>query len=247
MKLRARSASSHTHATCVLACFLAAQVVDVVRETSKGFVRGHFVTEELEEEEEDSRSRGRLRAWGGGSSAGASLSGQSQGSAWNGGGSMGAGSGRHLVVEFQNENLLAYLLPAEDVATAPAAPFITHSSTTPQPSPGGEGALPTAPAEAAHPASGADLPQQGRVMPLACVPDLICSLETASGRAVATEELRYGLRLSVITLPAHALLLTPEALAVAGPAAFGYSGDMEHGIGNVRSLAAATAWAGPWA
>ena len=184
-------------------------------------------------EEEDSHIRGRLRARGGGGSVGA--------------GSGAQGSGRNFVVEFQNENLLAYLLPAEDIPTAPAAPLITRPSTSPQPSPGGEGALPTAPAEAAHPASGADLPQQGRVMPLACVPDLICSLETASGRAVATEELRYGLRLSIITLPAQALLRTPEALMVVGPAAFGYSGDVEHGIGNVRSLAAAIARDGPGA
>lgn len=34
--------------------------------------------------------------------------------------------------------------------------------------------------------------------------------------------MRYGLRVSVIGLPAHPLLTTPEALAVVGPAAFGH-------------------------
>ncbi|KAK9820469.1 hypothetical protein WJX72_010677 [[Myrmecia] bisecta] len=58
---------------------------------------------------------------------------------------------------------------------------------------------------------------------VASVPDLICCLETHDGRPVQTEELRYGLRLSVVGLPAHPLLRTPEALAVVGPAAFGYA------------------------
>lgn len=60
---------------------------------------------------------------------------------------------------------------------------------------------------------------------LACVPDLICILETGSGLAVATEEVRYGLWVSVVALPAHPLLRTDAALKVVGPAAFGYSTD----------------------
>ncbi len=47
-------------------------------------------------------------------------------------------------------------------------------------------------------------------------------LPAAGGEAVATEELRYGLRLAVLLLPAHPLLKTPEALRVVGPQAFGY-------------------------
>ena len=43
----------------------------------------------------------------------------------------------------------------------------------------------------------------------------------AGGHPVATEELRYGMRLAVICLPADAMLLTPEALQVVGPRAFG--------------------------
>lgn len=60
---------------------------------------------------------------------------------------------------------------------------------------------------------------------LACVPDLICILETSSGLAVATEEIRYGLWVSVLVLPSHPLLRTPTALEVVGPAAFGYPSD----------------------
>ena len=35
--------------------------------------------------------------------------------------------------------------------------------------------------------------------------------------------MRYGLRAAVVGLPAHPLLTTPAALAVVGPAVFGYT------------------------
>jgi DUF917 family protein len=54
------------------------------------------------------------------------------------------------------------------------------------------------------------------------VPDLICILNLEDGEPVGTELLRYGLRVAVLGLPAPAELKTPEALAVVGPAAFGY-------------------------
>jgi DUF917 family protein len=57
---------------------------------------------------------------------------------------------------------------------------------------------------------------------LGCVPDLICVLDTSTGAAVATEEVRYGLLVTVVVLPAHPLLRTHPALQVVGPAAFGY-------------------------
>lgn len=47
-------------------------------------------------------------------------------------------------------------------------------------------------------------------------------LNNTDGLPVATEEVRYGLRVTVSALPAHPLLTTPEALAVVGPAAFGH-------------------------
>jgi hypothetical protein len=199
-------------------------VVDIARETSGGFVRGHFVMEEAA----DGRSPGQPGMGGG-----------------DGGGSSGGrGRRRRLVVEFQNENLLAYMLPEEAPSPLPSATPLqppeggAPSSATLQPPFSPPSATPSQPPEADAPTA-APSPTAVPVLPLACVPNLICSLETSSGCAVATEELRYGLRLALLALPAHELLRTPQALQVVGPAAFGYSGDAERGIGNVRSLGAA--------
>ena len=57
---------------------------------------------------------------------------------------------------------------------------------------------------------------------IACVPDLICMLETETGEPITTEQLRYGLRVTVLGIPCTDKFRTPEALAVVGPAAFGY-------------------------
>ena len=56
------------------------------------------------------------------------------------------------------------------------------------------------------------------------VPDLIVILDVDTGHAITTEVLRYGQRVAVLALPSHALLRTPEALAVVGPQAFGLDG-----------------------
>jgi hypothetical protein len=61
---------------------------------------------------------------------------------------------------------------------------------------------------------------------IATVPDLICLVDSETGRPISTEETRYGLRLSVLGLPCTPLFRTPEALAVVGPLAFGY--DVEY-------------------
>jgi len=55
------------------------------------------------------------------------------------------------------------------------------------------------------------------------VPDLICILNQDDGEPIGTEMLRYGLRVSIIGLPAPKELKTDIALAVVGPAAFGYA------------------------
>lgn len=57
---------------------------------------------------------------------------------------------------------------------------------------------------------------------LAVVPDLICVVDEDSAEPITTEVVRYGLRVAVLGIPAPAQLTTPEALAVVGPAAFGY-------------------------
>ncbi|MBI3930180.1 MAG: DUF917 domain-containing protein [Armatimonadetes bacterium] len=56
---------------------------------------------------------------------------------------------------------------------------------------------------------------------VASTPDLICLLDER-GEPVTTEVVRYGLRVSVIGIPAPAALRSPQALEVVGPAAFGY-------------------------
>ena len=57
---------------------------------------------------------------------------------------------------------------------------------------------------------------------LASVPDLIILLDLESGEPITTEVLRYGFRVAVLGVPAHAKLKTKAALKVVGPAAFGY-------------------------
>lgn len=57
---------------------------------------------------------------------------------------------------------------------------------------------------------------------IACVPDLICVLESDTGEPITTEQLRYGLRVNVLAIPCTDKFRTPEALKVVGPAAFGY-------------------------
>ncbi len=55
-----------------------------------------------------------------------------------------------------------------------------------------------------------------------CVPDLIVVLDVDTGLPITTEVLRYGQWIAVLALPCDDLLRTPKALAVVGPAAFGY-------------------------
>lgn len=61
----------------------------------------------------------------------------------------------------------------------------------------------------------------------ASVPDLIIVLDIDTGMPITTELLRYGQRIAVIAAPCHPLLRTGQALAVIGPAAFGYD-DIEY-------------------
>lgn len=56
---------------------------------------------------------------------------------------------------------------------------------------------------------------------LCTTPDLISILDQ-DGSAVGTHELRYGLRVSVVSMPADPLWKTEEGMAIAGPKGFGY-------------------------
>lgn len=57
---------------------------------------------------------------------------------------------------------------------------------------------------------------------LATVPDLISLVDEDTGEPVTTEEVRYGLRVAVISMPCSPLWTTPQGLITVGPAAFGY-------------------------
>ncbi|KND86230.1 hypothetical protein TOPH_09138 [Tolypocladium ophioglossoides CBS 100239] len=56
---------------------------------------------------------------------------------------------------------------------------------------------------------------------LCTTPDLITVTDASSGSALGTHELRYGLRVAAIAMPAHPLWLTEAGLKIGGPAAFG--------------------------
>ncbi|HEV2334871.1 MAG TPA: DUF917 domain-containing protein [Stellaceae bacterium] len=57
---------------------------------------------------------------------------------------------------------------------------------------------------------------------IAMSPDLICVLDTVTGHAAGTETIRYGMRVTVVALPAPPVFLTPKGLEHVGPRAFGY-------------------------
>jgi DUF917 family protein len=57
---------------------------------------------------------------------------------------------------------------------------------------------------------------------LAIVPDLIALVDTERGNPITTEVVRYGLRVTVIGIPAPRQLTTEQALRFVGPQAFGY-------------------------
>ena len=57
---------------------------------------------------------------------------------------------------------------------------------------------------------------------VASVPDIITVLDTATGKALTTEALRYGFRVAVIGLACHPVWRTSEGLELAGPRRWGY-------------------------
>ncbi len=105
----------------------------------------------------------------------------------------------HCHIEFQNENLIAW--------QEHAGANMPHPRSAPSASP--VNASPT------------------REL-LAVVPDLICIIDSESGEPVTTELLRYGLRVTVLGIPAPAQLTTERALEFVGPRAFGYEVEYEN-------------------
>ncbi|KAI5468172.1 hypothetical protein BGZ63DRAFT_399694 [Mariannaea sp. PMI_226] len=66
-----------------------------------------------------------------------------------------------------------------------------------------------------------DTSRASKVEVLCTTPDLITVIDSHSGTALATHELRYGLRVAVIAMPAHPLWMTEVGLKAGGPQAFG--------------------------
>jgi DUF917 family protein len=56
----------------------------------------------------------------------------------------------------------------------------------------------------------------------AIVPDLITMVDSERGTPITTEVVRYGLRITIVGIPAPAQLTTEQALRCVGPQAFGY-------------------------
>lgn len=58
--------------------------------------------------------------------------------------------------------------------------------------------------------------------PLAVTPDLICAVDADGGLPVTTEQLRYGLAVTMIGLPCDAQWRSPAGIELVGPGYFGY-------------------------
>jgi len=108
-------------------------------------------------------------------------------------------AGQEMLIEFQNENLIAWVRQGSGEAGEWRS----------------RGESPLHPCTFAQGAS-----QYDEVR--ATVPDLICIVDDDSGEPITTELLRYGFRVTVLSIPCSDKLRTPEALAVVGPQAFGY-------------------------
>lgn len=71
---------------------------------------------------------------------------------------------------------------------------------------------------------------------LASTPDLITLVETDTGEPIQSSELKYGIRVSVLVLPAHPLMRTAQALKYVGPNAFGYEGVEYEAVADYRDV-----------
>jgi DUF917 family protein len=111
-------------------------------------------------------------------------------------------AGQEMLIEFQNENLIAWVRQgsrgAREQRSGRESPLYLCTS-----------------------AQGASQYDEVR----ATVPDLICIVDDDTGEPITTELLRYGFRVTVLSIPCSDKLRTPEALAVVGPRAFGYQVD----------------------
>lgn len=63
---------------------------------------------------------------------------------------------------------------------------------------------------------------------LVCVPDLITVLDIDTAQPISTDEVHYGMRVSVVAMPVAPLMATEEALKWVGPQAFGYPEEIKY-------------------
>ena len=63
---------------------------------------------------------------------------------------------------------------------------------------------------------------------IACVPDLITVLDIDTAQPISTDEVHYGMRVSVVAIPVAPLMATEKALKWVGPQAFGYPEDVHY-------------------
>ncbi|RDL40560.1 uncharacterized protein BP5553_00539 [Venustampulla echinocandica] len=68
---------------------------------------------------------------------------------------------------------------------------------------------------------------------VACCPDLICVLDKANGAPLGIADYKYGLRVSVIALPAPPVWTSEKGLAMGGPRAFDLDMDYKDVVGTV--------------
>jgi DUF917 family protein len=61
---------------------------------------------------------------------------------------------------------------------------------------------------------------------LAATPDIIMLMEQSSGTLLTSENIKYGLEVIVLSLPAPSIWTTKEGLALTGPEVFGYKKNM---------------------
>ena len=69
---------------------------------------------------------------------------------------------------------------------------------------------------------------------LATSPDLITIVETETGEPIQSSNMKYGLRVSVLVLPAPPLMTSDAALPFVGPKAFGYDGLTYNPVGDYK-------------
>lgn len=70
--------------------------------------------------------------------------------------------------------------------------------------------------------------RDGRKQLLACVPDLITLMDPETAQPIPTEEIRFGIRASIVAIRAPELLSTEQALKFVGPQAFGYDEEVKY-------------------